>query len=296
MPHTPGVTLFDKYGGVETVRKLVKEFFERVHAKPTLRRYFEGIDKERVIKHQIDLVTYVMGKPPPDLDIRHLPDKHHRLGITLTAFEDTVGILRQVLLEANVEGRDIALILSRMDANRHRIVRDAAAPAREFNPDHVDALTGLGNQAGMDLVLDAELGQFRASGQDFSLALGRMVAAAGAQLPASGPALDHLVRNFSGSFARITRSTDELFRLDDGLFAVALRRTTAERAVAAARRLRTSLSRTVHAGHGVTTGIDLEVGLATATPALSEASSLLAAARQALEKAAASATQKIQQA
>ncbi len=274
------------------MRKLVREFFARVQAKPSLRRYFDNISKEQLIKHQIDVVTYVMGKPPADLDIRELPASHHPLGITLGAFEDTIGILRQVLLEANVEGRDIALMLSRMDANRHRIVRDAAAPAQDFNPDLVDELTGLGNRAAMERVLEAELEGFRTSGQDFSLALGRMVSGAGTKLPSDRHALERLVRNFSGAFARITRSSDELFRLEDGLFAVALRRTAGELSLVAAKRLRTTLTREAHAGQIV----DLAIGLATAGPALAQPSALLAAARNALDAAGGSATHKIRQA
>lgn len=296
MTDLQALTLFDKYGGVATVRSLVREFFARVQAKPTLRRYFDGVDKERLIKHQIDLVTYVMGKPPADLDIGALAANHHHLSITLTAFEDTVGILRQVLLEANVEGRDIALMLSRMDANKHRIVRDAPAPSRAFNPEHVDELTGLGNRAAMDAVLAAELAHFRDSGQEFSLALGRLIAPTGAALPSDPISLNLLVRNFAGAFARITRSADELFRVDQGLFAVALRKTNAERALIAARRLRNSLGREAVLAGTARYGVDIEMGVATALPARAEGAQLIDAAMQALQQASASATQKVQQA
>ncbi len=289
-------TLFDKYGGVSTVRKLVREFHERLYAKPTLRRYFDGVPKDRVVRHQIDLLTFAMGKPPPDLDVQRLPESHHRLDITPTAYEDTIGILRQVLLEAQVEGRDIALMLSRLDAHRHRIVRSATAPAREFNPDHVDELTGLGNQVAMDAVLGHECRRFLDTGNVFSLALCRLTARVGEALPTDQRSLDLLARNFAGAIARITRGSDEVFRLGDGLFSVALRATDAERAMVALKRLRNTLARDAFLIGATRHGIDLAIGVATASDARAQPDALVEAARQALERAAASGTQKVQMA
>lgn len=290
------VTLFDKYGGVATVRELVREFHERVHAKPTLRRHFEGLEKDKVVKHQIDLITFAMGKPPPDLDVQGLAESHHRLDITPTAYEDTIGILRQVLLQAHVEGRDIALMLSRLDAHRHRIVRNATAPARDFNPDHVDELTGLGNQVAMDAVLGHECRRFLDTGKVFSLALCRLSARVGEALPTDQRSLDLLARNFAGAIARITRGSDEVFRLRDGLFSVALRATDAERAMVAVKRLRNTLARDAFLIGATRHGIDLAIGVATASDARAQPDTLVEAARQALERAAASGTQKVQMA
>lgn len=289
-------TLFDKYGGVATVRELVRDFYERLHAKPTLRRYFEGLPKDRVVKHQIDLITFAMGKPPHDLEVQRLSEAHHPREITPTAYEDTIGILRQVLLEANVEGRDIALMLSRLDAHRHRIVRHTTAPAREFNPDHVDALTGLGNQVAMDAVLGDECRRFIESGKAFSLALCRLTARVGEALPMDQRSLDLLARNFAGALARITRGSDEVFRLDDGLFSIALRATDTERALVAVKRLRNTLARDAFLIGATRRGIDLAIGVATASDARSQPDALVDAARQALEKANTSGTQKVQMA
>lgn len=292
--HIPAaMTLFDKYGGVTTVRELVREFYQRVHAKPTLRRYFEGLSKDKTVKHQIDLITFAMGKPPPDLDVERLAESHHRLEITPTAYEDTIGILRQVLLQAHIEGRDIALMLSRLDAHRHRIVRNSSAPAKAFNPDHIDELTGLGNRVAMDVVTGVECRLFRESGRAFSLALCRLTARVGEALPDDRHSLDLLIRNFAGAIARITRGSDEVFRLDDGLFSVALRGTDGERALVAVKRLRNTLARDAFLIGATRRGIDLEIGVATAADTGGEPGTLLEAARQALEKAAASGTQKV---
>ena len=292
---TPSTTtLFDKYGGATAVRQLVREFFDRVDAKPTLRRYFEGLPRERVIKHQIDLITFAMGKPPPDLDVHRLAQAHHRLDITPTAYEDTIGMLRQVLLQANVEGRDIALMLSRLDAHRHRIVRNVTAPAKDFNPDHVDELTGLGNRVAMDAFTGDGCRRFREAGKAFSLALCRLTARHGEALPADPHDLELLIRHFAGAIARITRRTDEVFRLEGGLFAVALSGTDAERALVAVKRLRNTLARDAFVIGATQRGIDLDIGIATASTERAQTDALFAAARAALDGAAASATQKVQ--
>jgi len=47
----PLPTLFDKYGGVPVVRKLVRRFHEHFAARPALRRYFENVDTEKFIQH-----------------------------------------------------------------------------------------------------------------------------------------------------------------------------------------------------------------------------------------------------
>ena len=56
-------SLFDKYGGVETLKPLVKEFYNRIMATPNLARYFINTDMEVLIRHQVQFIAVVMGKP-----------------------------------------------------------------------------------------------------------------------------------------------------------------------------------------------------------------------------------------
>ena len=60
------MTLFDKYGGVPTIRLIVKAFYDEVLNRPHLEKYFEGVDMPRLIEHQIEFVAYAFessGKP-----------------------------------------------------------------------------------------------------------------------------------------------------------------------------------------------------------------------------------------
>ena len=56
-------TLFDKYGGVKTLKPLVREFYERIMTTPNLARYFINTDMEVLIRHQVQFIAVVMGKP-----------------------------------------------------------------------------------------------------------------------------------------------------------------------------------------------------------------------------------------
>ena len=62
-------TLFDKYGGVPAVRRLVRQFHERFAASPALRRYFENVDAEKFIKHHAELIAYTLGRPAASFEI-----------------------------------------------------------------------------------------------------------------------------------------------------------------------------------------------------------------------------------
>lgn len=114
--------LFDKYGGVPTITRIVRDFFQRILADVTLRRYFDGVDHEQLIQHQIELIAYTMGRPASTYDTARLRVVHQPRRISLTAYERVVAILRQVLLDAQVEGQDIVTIIDSLDAHRDKIV------------------------------------------------------------------------------------------------------------------------------------------------------------------------------
>lgn len=118
-------TLFDKYGGVPTVTQIVRDFYYRVQADLTLHRYFENINTERLIQHQIELIAYIMGKPMREFEKARLSRVHQPQRITLSAYERLISILRQVLLDARIEGNDIIHIIQRVDEYRSMIVFDA---------------------------------------------------------------------------------------------------------------------------------------------------------------------------
>ena len=92
------MTLFDKYGGVPTVRMIVKAFYKDVLSRSHLQNYFNGVDMDRLIEHQIEFVAYALGKPKAEYSDESLREGHKDLGITSAHFDEVVNILLSVLL------------------------------------------------------------------------------------------------------------------------------------------------------------------------------------------------------
>lgn len=116
------MTLFDKYGGVPTVTVIVRDFYKRMFKRPNLRRYFEGVDMENLILHQVKFIAYVMGKPAEDYPGRILMHAHKDHGITAASFELTVELLRDSLIDGGVTTDDVDTIISKAREVRGEIV------------------------------------------------------------------------------------------------------------------------------------------------------------------------------
>jgi hemoglobin len=116
------VTLFDKYGGVPTIRLIVKAFYKQVLSRPNLRRYFEGVDMDRLIEHQVEFIAFALGKPKTHYPDSSLKEGHRGLGITSTSYDEAVGILHGILSNFQVEHDDINTILGVLYSKRHLIV------------------------------------------------------------------------------------------------------------------------------------------------------------------------------
>jgi truncated hemoglobin YjbI len=118
-------TLFDKYGGVPMATQMVRKLTERWLASTALRHYFDGMDKEALMSHQISVVAYVMGKPVAAYDSAAMRAAHHPLKISPSAYQEMVSLVRQVLLEMKIEGADISTILTTLDRQHHHLVAGA---------------------------------------------------------------------------------------------------------------------------------------------------------------------------
>ena len=118
------MTLFDKYGGVPTVRLIVKAFYKEVLDRPHLEKYFEGVDMPRLIEHQIEFVAYALGKPKAEYPDDSLRRGHKNLRITSADFDEVANVLLSVLLHFNVERDDVNAICSVIEDKRSLIVQD----------------------------------------------------------------------------------------------------------------------------------------------------------------------------
>ena len=95
------VTDYEAVGGGAAVSAVVNDFYERVLDDPQLVPYFEGVDMARLKRHQVLLVTKVLGGPD-NYTGRPLDEAHEGLGITSDDFNAVVGHLAGAMKDAGV--------------------------------------------------------------------------------------------------------------------------------------------------------------------------------------------------
>ena len=124
-PRAEGATvdepIFVRCGGFAVVRRIVSAFYGRMFESRALAGYFAQIDVPRLIDHQTQFVTQIMGGPA-QLPDRQLERAHAGLGITTEEFDEMVALLRVTLEEAELTPADVAAVLDEVRRRRHLIV------------------------------------------------------------------------------------------------------------------------------------------------------------------------------
>jgi hemoglobin len=120
-------TLFERLGGMETIRRVVTSFYGKVTASPALARYFEDADMMSLIEHQAIFVAGATGGPF-GFDNATLRHAHAKLGITREEFAEVTEHLRLTLQEFGIGEAEIAEILQAVQSKEKMIVGDAAPP------------------------------------------------------------------------------------------------------------------------------------------------------------------------
>jgi hemoglobin len=116
------VTLFDKYGGVPTIAKLVRAFHKEIMLRPHLAAYFEGIDLEHLAEHTVKYIAYVMGKPAEIYTGRDMYTAHAKYHIHGMHFDEVADVLKDTLTLAGVSKPDIQTVMKRVEGLREMIV------------------------------------------------------------------------------------------------------------------------------------------------------------------------------
>ena len=89
-------TIFERTGGFSAVRKIVADFYDRLLDDAALQKYFANIDMARLIDHQTQFVSSMMGGPG-EVSNDSLRKAHERLNINKADFLKLAGILRDTL-------------------------------------------------------------------------------------------------------------------------------------------------------------------------------------------------------
>ena len=116
-------TLFEKYGGYETIKNIVTEFYREILSRETLAPYFVNVNLDRLIDHQTRFLSHLLGGPST-YQGNTLESAHLSLHISGAAFDEVASILNWVLEDAGVSEDDLKTILGVVGEARSAIVRD----------------------------------------------------------------------------------------------------------------------------------------------------------------------------
>jgi len=116
------VTLFDKYGGVPMIAKLVRAFHHEIMRRHHLAAYFDGIDMAHLAEHTVKYIAYVMGKPAEVYTGRDMYTAHAKFHIHGIHFDEVADVLKDILLAAGVTKPDVAIIMNRIESVREMII------------------------------------------------------------------------------------------------------------------------------------------------------------------------------
>ena len=103
------VSDYERVGGGAAIRIVVDRFYELVLGDFRLAPYFESTDLPRLKRHQVLLISQVLGGPA-SYDGRDLRQAHAGMDISREDFGLVVGYLAQALSEAGVEAAVIARV------------------------------------------------------------------------------------------------------------------------------------------------------------------------------------------
>jgi hemoglobin len=114
-------TIFERYGGFATVRKVVSTFYDYCLDDETMAPYFEGVDMRRQIDHQSKFISAVMGGPASYSD-DHLQRVHERLAITHEAFLVMAGLLKEAMEDHEMTPADVDSVIRAVASREHLVV------------------------------------------------------------------------------------------------------------------------------------------------------------------------------
>lgn len=116
------IPLFEKYGGLRTLRAVIIDFYDRVLDSDVVGHFFEDVDIAKLIDHQTKFFTSILGGPAEFADQR-LANAHRNLNVTDIHFDEITCILEDTLTAAGFAKSDLITTLSAVEARRSLIVR-----------------------------------------------------------------------------------------------------------------------------------------------------------------------------
>jgi hemoglobin len=123
--HAQNGSDYERVGGGPAIRVVVDRFYEFLLADDRLARYFAATDMAQLKRHQVLLISQVMGGPA-QYDGRDLQQAHAGLDISSDDFTLVVSYLGQALGEAGVPAEIVARVGAALAGAKPDIVAAAA--------------------------------------------------------------------------------------------------------------------------------------------------------------------------
>lgn len=114
-------TMFERYGGFAQVSRVVMSFYNKILSSTLLAPYFSHTDMKRLIDHQTKFVASLMGGPA-SYSNEHLERVHAHLGITESAFQESISLMKETLEDMDFEDEDIHQVGYEMSCRKNYIV------------------------------------------------------------------------------------------------------------------------------------------------------------------------------
>ena len=116
------MTLFEKYGGVPCVRKIVNDFYSIVLSNSRTKAFFQAVNTTQLIEHQINFICFLMGRPAKLMSDQLLKNAHSGRKIPESTFNEVATILQSVLDKNGMEKTDIDSIIQIVASHKNSIV------------------------------------------------------------------------------------------------------------------------------------------------------------------------------
>ncbi|MFP3391170.1 group I truncated hemoglobin [Brevibacillus sp. SIMBA_040] len=114
-------TFYEKYGGEDTISKVVDYFYDLVLADDTVNHFFKDTDMEKQRKHQTKFISYALGGPN-QYSGQSMAKVHAGMNLQPVHFDTIVKHLHSALTHFGVRDGDIDDALTKVGSLRDDIL------------------------------------------------------------------------------------------------------------------------------------------------------------------------------
>lgn len=114
-------TFYEKYGGEETISKVVDYFYDLVLADESVNHFFKNTDMEQQRKHQTKFISFALGGPNQYTG-KSMSKVHEGMNLQPGHFDAIVRHLHSALTHFGVSEADIDDALTKVESLREDIL------------------------------------------------------------------------------------------------------------------------------------------------------------------------------